>query len=871
MNEENLNNIYNSLNKLNSIIEPYLQRIRDEFFLLMHHIIDFPIIIWLGIIIILITLELFLNKKINENITLYNKIDNIYGNDVIRGWVTLALISSIIYGLYSIDNYEINFYNIIICYLIWCFFSFFVNAINFLAIRRWKKEITLMLENASITFFEDYINKATEYSWKNKSAQKNHFLFLDKISNYYKKFNGIVIESYEWNSAKEYVGILVIFSSILISWYSGGGWWWILPLCSLIILQSRMDGKLIYPKISKWKSIALIMKACFASIVYPTIVFSIASIGGWYLYFSIFVAFIWIYKNINVDNKEIEKDSEIKNKSSNYDYKDITTFNIENINELISWTDNLNNICTKYTEDNYYLAELIPSIKFENAMKRYPVLGGGAVIALIDLTMLGSAYNGLLIGEKGISWNNSLDYKSEPIQMTWEYFSQQSITFNNNTIFFGSNILLNLSNYNFDKNSFLCFLKSIQESYIIYMHTNYSKEFVTPDLKKKDITISNTKISKNTEMKKNESNSSESSSNLGVWTFIAFIIAYNAGHWWWLLAIILGLAWLGSLNENTKNEEITLKVIKGWEKKLTHICKEYSGTNNYYVLDLIPSDKLKIAVRRYPTLCGDKIIALIDMTISGTSQSGIMIGVNGISWINVWGGTHNQMNWNDFSQQVLSKEDSIIHVGSTRTLNISECQFDKNIVFDLFKSIQEAYLLLQNQNSSKNNDLIDHTNKYKKNISENEFITPKSKIEPFVELRKDNTTENFDGIDEQLLFNKNIFKKTNELASDVKVVTLTSDMNSGSLVNINTADIDKLLSLPGIGIAEAKKLIIQREVNGDFISVDQVADFLKLKPHHVKQWRELVENIQNTNMHKSIIDDTHESKVNRPLGGRTID
>ena len=38
-----------------------------------------------------------------------------------------------------------------------------------------------MLENASITFLEDYINKATEYSWKNKIAQKNHFLFLEKI------------------------------------------------------------------------------------------------------------------------------------------------------------------------------------------------------------------------------------------------------------------------------------------------------------------------------------------------------------------------------------------------------------------------------------------------------------------------------------------------------------------------------------------------------------------------------------------------------------------------------------------------------------------------------------------------------------------
>lgn len=46
----------------------------------------------------------------------------------------------------------------------------------------------------------------------------------------------------------------------------------------------------------------------------------------------------------------------------------------------------------------------------------------------------------------------------------------------------------------------------------------------------------------------------------------------------------------------------------------------------------------------------------------------------------------------------------------------------------------------------------------------------------------------------------------------------------GNLVNINTADADELDCLPGIGKGLAENIIEFREKNGDFQSVDEVAN-----------------------------------------------
>jgi len=45
-----------------------------------------------------------------------------------------------------------------------------------------------------------------------------------------------------------------------------------------------------------------------------------------------------------------------------------------------------------------------------------------------------------------------------------------------------------------------------------------------------------------------------------------------------------------------------------------------------------------------------------------------------------------------------------------------------------------------------------------------------------------------------------------------------------SIVNINTADLETLSSLPGIGPKKAESIIEYRELNGNFQSVDELAN-----------------------------------------------
>lgn len=61
---------------------------------------------------------------------------------------------------------------------------------------------------------------------------------------------------------------------------------------------------------------------------------------------------------------------------------------------------------------------------------------------------------------------------------------------------------------------------------------------------------------------------------------------------------------------------------------------------------------------------------------------------------------------------------------------------------------------------------------------------------------------------------KEIFLSTNQNVSSIS--------NDGDKVNINTADLDKLTTLKGVGASTAQKIIDYREQNGKFKSIDEL-------------------------------------------------
>lgn len=82
------------------------------------------------------------------------------------------------------------------------------------------------------------------------------------------------------------------------------------------------------------------------------------------------------------------------------------------------WIGKLTTICSQYSAPDYFVGAFIPNEKLERANQEYPLEGGETAIALIDTTFFGSASNGMLIGEKGISWK--FPFSPQNIStMTW--------------------------------------------------------------------------------------------------------------------------------------------------------------------------------------------------------------------------------------------------------------------------------------------------------------------------------------------------------------------------------------------------------------------------------------------------------------------
>ena len=63
---------------------------------------------------------------------------------------------------------------------------------------------------------------------------------------------------------------------------------------------------------------------------------------------------------------------------------------------------------------------------------------------------------------------------------------------------------------------------------------------------------------------------------------------------------------------------------------------------------------------------------------------------------------------------------------------------------------------------------------------------------------------------------------TKEILLQPSTKEIPSAQDSGDKVNINTADLDKLVTLKGVGPATAQKIIDYREQNGAFKTIDEI-------------------------------------------------
>lgn len=281
----------------------------------------------------------------------------------------------------------------------------------------------------------------------------------------------------------------------------------------------------------------------------------------------------------------------------------------------------------------------------------------------------------------------------------------------------------------------------------------------------------------------------------GFFTIVAFVIAWNAGKWWlWFIAITMGLAWLGKQQQEKEKaaaaslpvsepvqkpavevhrgdvgtQSKQLDVANDWVMKLTEICSNYSASD-FYVAELIPEQKLKNATKTYPLPDGGSPVALIDTTLFGAADDGLLIGEHGLSWHNLATETKvSSLRWKEFAATTLSLDGSKIKFGGIGVFDTTGNGLGKEKIIELLGAVQVGYAD----------------------------------------------------------YGKRVKPATTDVTRAEKV----------TVVEVNRAPYDDLLSLPGIGAAEAKMILARRE-SVPFQSLDSLADFLDLKPHKADQLR----------------------------------
>ncbi|QJD86424.1 helix-hairpin-helix domain-containing protein [Cohnella herbarum] len=318
---------------------------------------------------------------------------------------------------------------------------------------------------------------------------------------------------------------------------------------------------------------------------------------------------------------------------------------------------------------------------------------------------------------------------------------------------------------------------------------------------------------------------------------------------------------------------------------LTDICAEYSG-GDYYVEEAIPGNKLFNARQSFPIPAEERVIAFVDATVFGSGKNGLAICASGVYWHNDWttDTERNFLDWMEFAEVHIRRAGvHDIELGVGNVFNMSGSSFRKDVLVSLLKEIQDEIIEILEEEDSYDEyeeeeyeddeagdcgagcrlDDDDGDNGFEWRIAIDgqqygpyDLALIKSMVQA-LQFAPDSAYVWKPGMSDWVPFLRH--PETAALvvpAAPAITVTptppssnrgasisadsideLLEDGNVTEPIDVNNATWERLIDLPSVGAADAKRIVEARQENGGFRSAEEVGALLGMKPHQVERLR----------------------------------
>ena len=288
------------------------------------------------------------------------------------------------------------------------------------------------------------------------------------------------------------------------------------------------------------------------------------------------------------------------------------------------------------------------------------------------------------------------------------------------------------------------------------------------------------------------------------------------------------------------------------------------GLRRAYTGEALP--ELVAEVRRAAGLPADeRVIAFVDLSRRGTGDAGVVLAASGLCWWNNAATAPGRLAWSEFARTRISSDRARIELGGHGSIGMEVDEDERTSVLELLRNAQHWAL----HNAA--------TEPAKQPASASPAPPPApappaaTTFRRWMLARDGQQSGPFDGAalaellrsgatdpDATFAWTEGMpqwlpFREVPELAAMIAPPAMAPPPPPPPLaappaasapvdgaVDVNTAELEDLLVLPGVTRDGAERIVAERASRGGLGSVEEVAEILGLKPHQVEELREEV-------------------------------